>query len=141
MIFKYKLHLEGFDDCPPLSKVSPLEGVSYRFVYHVISDPKNFLPPASKPPERGFVQRDACCGSHALSMFTTKAKACKWYKEKKGLWRHIGVTIGTHLAEGAVAPPDGVATAPSKSGHFDFFEFDICDFSKKFAIIEDVHNA
>jgi hypothetical protein len=99
-------------------------------------DTGSFIPPALMNPARRFRNDPGRCGGYALSMFTTRDTAVEFYLQFETGHKNIGNTLGTHLATGILVPSDGVATAPSGSGHFDLFEEQNCDLLPRFQIIE-----
>lgn len=74
----------------------------------------------------------------ALSCFDTEEHAESFYTNLKKAFRHISSTIGDSLSEGILTNEDGLKTATSANGHFDFYEYEGCDLNKTFQITKDL---
>ena len=51
--------------------------------------------------------------------------------------RNIYKAIGDGISSGIVANNDGNITIPASNGHYNLFEFPLCDLSKTFKLEED----
>ena len=136
MKLKYAEDLARIINCPPPEAAACNRGLAYRFVHDTIEDERNFQPPAKLNPSRRFKDDEECCAAHALSMFSTEAKAAAFFADLRKVHKNIHKTIGGSIAEGRLDGSDGLSTAPDESGHFDLFQADGVDFSKSFSIIQ-----
>jgi hypothetical protein len=139
IVLKYQQETAQFANCPP-NHAKACTRVSYRFVFAEIGDPRNFLPVAKLNPRRRFADDKESCSAHALSMFATKEGAKARYQALLKNHKRIHQAIGTHLAEGNVAPDDGLATGANSVQHFDFFEAADNNIAEKFLIIEALYD-
>lgn len=69
-------------------------------------------------------------------MFDVKDWAVARFEQLRKRHKQIHKTIGTHLAEGAVTPADGLATPIDQGHHFSFFEAAESDICASFRIVE-----
>src|ERR1700738_1891251 len=106
MNLKYATSLGAMHGCPP-QDAEQRACSGFRFVFASIDNPRNFVPVAALNPRRQFRDVDECCSSWALSMFANMEQAKARYKELQKIIKKIHLTIGTHLAEGAIAATDG----------------------------------
>ena len=74
----------------------------------------------------------------ALSCFTTSDKAETFYFNLRKAFKNVSTSIGDSLAEGILANEDGLKTAVSTNGHFDFYEYESCDLNKTFQITKNL---
>lgn len=70
----------------------------------------------------------------ALSCFTHTNKAETFYINLRKAFKNVSTSIGDSLSEGKLTNEDGLKTATSNNGHFDFYEYEACDLSKTFLI-------
>ena len=70
----------------------------------------------------------------ALSCFTTSEKAAIFYNNLQKAFRNISNAIGDSLSEGVLTNDDGMKTASTEKGHFDFYEYEGCDLNSSFQI-------
>ena len=81
-------------------------------------------------------QRKVDVGGYALSCFTEKDKAIKFYHLFAKNMRNIYKVIGDRISSGIVTNKDGNITTPASNGHYNLFEFPSCDLSKTFKLEE-----
>ena len=70
----------------------------------------------------------------ALSCFATAQQAEFFYANLRKAFKNVVSSIGDALAEGVLTNEDGMKTAESGNGHFDFYEYENCDLNKTFKI-------
>ena len=141
MEFKYKAELalinESGCNCPPDDLMAIAEKTAFRFVYDVIDNPNNFIPPSKKSPKRLLkVEPDSRCSGMALSLFEVQSQAKDFYYNLKLTFQNIQKGIGTDLAIGTINSEDGLITDKDKDSHFDLHEFVDTALQIKFQIIE-----
>lgn len=110
----------------------------FRFVFR--NNPDNsYLPNYIMKPQRAIIngQRKVDVGGYALSCFTHKDKAVRFYYSLAKNMRNISKAIGDGLSSGIVSNTDGNITNPADNGHYNLFEFPSCDLSKTFSLEED----
>jgi hypothetical protein len=134
MPLKYGSVIASIPGCPP-TKCEPCSREAFRFVFDPICA-RSFVPVALMKPSRGFANDGLLCVAHALSFFTTQDLAIATYSRVKKGHRQISNKIGSHLATGRLEAADGIATKPSSTGHFAFFEEEGCDLVSRFHIVE-----
>lgn len=90
-------------------------------------------------PQRAIMngQRKVDIGGYALSCFTQKEKAIKFYHLLSKNMRNISKAIGDGISSGIVTNEDGNITIAASNGHYNLFEFPSCDLSKTFILEED----
>ena len=76
----------------------------------------------------------------ALSCFTTPEKAEVFFRNLQKAFRNISTAIGDSLSEGILSNEDGMKTATTGNGHFDFYEYEGCDLNSSFQITEKLLN-
>lgn len=74
----------------------------------------------------------------ALSCFTTAEKAETFYNNLRKAFKNAPSSIGDSLSKGMLANEDGLKTASSTNGHFDFYEYEACDLNKTFLITKNL---
>lgn len=107
-----------------------------RFVFSEPGHP-NHIPQYVCNPRRMLQDIDkntATTSLLALSCLTTPAKAETFYANLRKAFRNAASSIGDSLAEGILTNEDGMMTTPSANGHFDFYEYELCDLNKTFHI-------
>lgn len=112
----------------------PNERIAYRFVFDH-EHPNNFLPALKIKPKRRLDASIRITG-YALSCFEDKDKAKTRYQNLTNSFKNIRTEIGNCLSSGKIENTDGMVddTIPETS-HFNLFEFENCDLSKKFNIL------
>jgi hypothetical protein len=141
MPFKYAEQIKELrlTNCPP-AFWRPVDCEAFRYVFEDIEHPQNFTPPLVIRPRRinssGFHNDYVKCCGFALSFFDTLQNAQAHYARLRKNNPHIGKTIGTHIATGAIEKTDGVASdAHQKTGHFDVHEYEHSSLQSKFSIL------
>ena len=74
----------------------------------------------------------------SLLCFSTPTKAETFYANLRKAFKNISASLGDSLAEGKLSNEDGMKTATSNSGHFDFYEYEGCDLNKTFQITKNL---
>ena len=111
----------------------PCGMTAYRFVFDH-EHPNNFLPPLKIKPQRRLDASIRVTG-YALSCFEDMEKAKNQYVNLAKTFRNIKTEIGDCLSSGKIENNDGLVDDTSLStSHFNLFEFEGCDLSKKFEI-------
>ena len=121
---------------PEVVKPNDLRG--FRFVFRNNLD-KSYLPNYIMKPQRAIInngQSKVDVGGYALSCFTQKNKAVKFYHSLSKNMRNISKAIGDGISSGIVTNTDGNITNPTSNGHYNLFEFPACDLSKTFSLEE-----
>ena len=123
-------------EMPEVVKPNDLKG--FRFVFRADLN-KSYLPNYIMKPQRAIIngQRKVDIGGYALSCFTEKGKAIKFYHLLAKNMRNIAKAIGDGISSGIVTNNDGNITIPDSNGHYNLFEFPSCDLSKTFTLEED----
>jgi hypothetical protein len=70
----------------------------------------------------------------SLSCFATAEKAEAFYTNLRKAFKNLHYSIGDSLSEGCLANEDGRKTNTAANGHFDFYEYEMCDLNKSFQI-------
>jgi len=134
MNLKYADAIGRIENCPP-NDVSPIVGLSYRFVHADIKDSRNFLPVAMLSPKRTFKTSKDQCSAYGLSMFASEIQAREFYKKLRAIHKKIRDTLGTHVACGSLGQDEGISTEPESDGHFNFFEAEGLSLVERFVIV------
>ena len=142
LLYKHQSLFDEFklSDCPS-SSVVKIQITAYRWSHAPIGNELNFLPNIlydrmRERPSRHLEPKDICANCN-LSFFIKEETAMRFLKvtrerlEKK----HQPFTYYTHIAFGPIEENDGRATIIKKD-HFGFYEYEKCDFAKKFKISE-----
>lgn len=118
--------------------VKPNDQKGFRFVFRTNLG-QSYLPNYIMKPQRAIIngQRKVDIGGYALSCFTQKDKAIKFYHLLAKNMRNIAKAIGDGISSGIVTNTDGNITTPTSNGHYNLFEFPSCDLSKTFNLEED----
>jgi hypothetical protein len=127
---RYKKSIQKIAGCPCDQNV-PFQDSSFRAVQADIRHQNNFLPLAILFPNRYKTANTSdVCSSWALSMYENpkSLKAMILHVEKSV--RNFRKLIGDHHAELKLTSNHGTRTQADKNDHFDFFEYDDCDFQK-----------
>lgn len=138
--YKYQAEIDALIQqglkMPEVVKPNDLKG--YRFVFSTDMS-KSYLPNYIMKPQRAIMngQRKVDIGAYALSCFTEKDKAIKFYQLLAKNMRNIYKAIGDGISSGIVTNNDGNITKPASNGHYNLFEFPLCDLSKTFKLEED----
>ena len=74
----------------------------------------------------------------SLSCFSTPNKAELFYTNLRKAFRNISTSLGDSLAEGKLSNEDGMKTATSDNGHFDFYEYEGCNLNNTFQITKNL---
>ena len=136
--FKYQKILDeliskGYQ-MPPLFEPNDME--AFRFTFSAAGY-KNHIPQYVSNPRRMLEDISKGKGSTsllALSCFATVSQAELFYHNLRKAFKNVGQSIGDSLAEGKLTNKDGLKTASSANGHFDFYEYENCDLNKSFKI-------
>ena len=138
-IYKYQAEIDALIQqglkMPKVVKPNDLKG--FRFVFSTDMS-KSYLPNYIMKPQRAIMngQRKVDVGGYALSCFTEKDKAIKFYHLLAKNMRNIYKAIGDSISSGIVTNKDGNITTPASNGHYNLFEFPSCDLSKTFKLEE-----
>ena len=138
--YKYQAEIEALIrqglKMPEVVKPNNIKG--FRFVFRTDLS-KSYLPNYIMKPQRAIIngQRKVDIGGYALSCFTQKDKAIKFYHLLSKNMRNISKAIGDGISSGIVTNEDGNITIPASNGHYNLFEFPSCDLSKTFTLEED----
>ena len=138
-IYKYQAEIDALIQqglkMPEVVKPNDLKG--FRFVFSTDMS-KSYLPNYIMKPQRAIMngQRKVDVGGYALSCFTEKDKAIKFYHLLAKNMRNIYKVIGDRISSGIVTNKDGNITTPASNGHYNLFEFPSCDLSKTFKLEE-----
>lgn len=122
---------------PLVVKPNNLKGFRFTFKNDI---GKSYLPNYIMKPQRAIIanQRKVDIGGYALSCFTDKGKAIKFYHLLAKSMRNIPKSIGDSISSGNISNTDGNITVPSANGHFNLFEFPSCDLSNTFRLEEEL---
>lgn len=74
----------------------------------------------------------------SLSCFTTTTKAESFYANLRKAFKNISTSVGDSLSEGKLSNEDGLKTASSDNGNFDFYEYEGCDLNLTFQITKNL---
>lgn len=135
--FKYqelldKLVSEGCQ-MPPLFEPNGIQACRFAFS----SSKQNHIPQYVINPRRmldDINKGKSTTSLLALSCFATSPQAELFYNNLRKAFKNAGQAIGDSLAEGKLTNEDGMKTAESLNGHFDFYEYEKCDLNKSFKI-------
>ena len=139
-IYKYQAEIDALIQqglrMPEVVKPNGLKG--FRIVFRNNLG-NSYLPNYIMKPQRAIIngQRKVDVGGYALSCFTQKEKAVKFYHSLARNMRNISKAIGDGISSGLVTNTDGNVTNPAGNGHYNLFEFPSCDLSKAFSLEED----
>jgi hypothetical protein len=126
--FKYQSEIQDLPNCPPVD-YRQVHLQAFRWVFEDDHHPNNFRPPLVISPRRRKDKRfhgndRMTCAGYALSLFTTLEQAKKRYSFfSVNSPDHFPKSVGTHIAQGLITEPDGVASKADNSGHFELHEF------------------
>lgn len=142
MSFKYSSHMNGLRDCPP-SSCQPHAVTAYRFIF---ADPghrrhaNNFLPVLIINPRRQDIYdtEEKICAGYGLSFFDSAGSARRRFQQLLRNNPKLRNTLGTHIAEGTIEPPDGAVTRADDKGHFTLHESDAADLPPKFTAVAEL---
>jgi hypothetical protein len=136
----FQFDLEGVGrNCPPADYEQRQIDPVYRWVFDLIEDGRNFLPPFHRNPPR-FIHADQKlrCEAMALSMFDNLGGAMERFSElKSSMGPRIYLLIGSKVAVGSLSETDGVFSKSGHHGHFNVHPSETADFSRKFKITEE----
>ena len=136
--FKYQRELEQLEalgyEMPPLCTPDNMEACRFAsskpgFQNHIpqyMSNPKRML--------RDIANERANTSLLALSCFETATKAEHFFRALLKSNPKATLSIGDSLSEGTIENNDGMVTQPSPNGHFDLYEYEVCDLNKTFKI-------
>lgn len=142
MKFKYQKQIDelltmGY---PLPTLYSPNNIEACRFVFADTSI-KNHIPQYMTNPKRmlqDIVKGKATTSLLSLSCFTTTEKALTFYDNLQKAFKNISSTIGDSLSVGKLRNEDGMKTATSANGHFDFYEYEGCNLNDTFQITQNL---
>jgi len=129
--FKYAAQLALFTGCPP--PCTPASGEVFRVVHKPIVK-KDFEPQGLYPKDDATPD----CSDWGLSMFTTAGAVQAKFGGRNGLmkkYRKMRNDLGEYIAKGTLNNAHGNTTPPSKSKHFDLYEFTGTDLAPEFDIV------
>ncbi|HVA51351.1 MAG TPA: hypothetical protein VNH11_33730 [Pirellulales bacterium] len=129
---KYADDLARLINCPPSDARQCQPSRVFRFVHDLITDERNFIPPAKLNPARKFKDDEERCSAHALSMFISQPQAVSFFTGLKRRYPNIHKVLGANLSAGTLADTDGLATTPDSRGHFDLLSPGRLTFPKHF---------
>lgn len=119
---------------PPLFQPNDMSACRFAFS---ASDQQNHIPQYVRNPKRMLQDLDKGKGDTsflALSCFATNLQAELFFSNLTKAFKNAKTSVGDALAEGILANEDGMKTATSNNGHFDFYEYEQCDLNKTFKI-------
>jgi hypothetical protein len=139
--FKYQNEIEQIQEsgvcCPPEELINPDDLKSFRFEFEDSSNIKNHKPPGAINPKRILTEKEQKkCSLYGLSCFTKQDAAKMFFAEVSKNNPKFSKAVGETLVTGLLDKNDGLITEEDKHNHFDLFEFEGCDLSKKFKPIE-----
>lgn len=111
-----------------------------RFVFSS-TEQQNHIPQYVRNPKRmlqDINKGNADTSLLALSCFSSSSKAEAFFSNLQKSFKNAKISIGDSLAEGILANDDGLKTAISPNGHFDFYEYEQCDLNKSFKITKKI---
>ena len=118
--YKYAVDLRTMNNCPPPAASKGVQA-GYRFVWCPVGV-DCFLPIAKMETTRSNNPNSKpSCSAFAISLFVDEVSARKKLKEVHGFKK--GAMLWTHLAVVGLTPSHGRQTEPSKTGHFELFEY------------------
>ena len=142
---KFKYHNElievaKFRECPfpPENLRAPdfTEDV-FRFVFEDHNHPHNYIPPFAITPSRANNPNDRMkTDGYGISCFEKYDQAKTSYFNLSRSLKKFASTAGNSLSKGFVDVNDGLVDESEKNTHFNLYEFEGCDLSKKFTFIE-----
>ena len=138
--YKYQAEIDALIQqglkMPEVVKPNDLKG--FRFVFKTDLG-KSYLQNYIMKPQRAIMngQRKVDIGGYALSCFTPKDKAIKYYRLLAKNMRNISKAICDGISSEIIVNNDGNITTPANNGHYNLFEFSSCDLSKTFNLEED----
>ncbi len=109
--------------------------MAYRFVHRDFEHQNNGLPAAKIDPSIYPPDHEMHCHSWALSVFSSQSAAEEKYNKSIRARPQLAAKVGDHIAKCHLLEDDGVCTAPTKSGHFSFFESESFDFCSRFEMV------
>lgn len=132
---RYKNHdeMSEIESCPPFA-VREANGTAYRFVHENLEDPRNFTCAKHLNPRRTFRTADKQCSSLGLSMYITADAAERAWRYFSSQFQNFAQQTGTHLAIGDLCPDDGHISLPDRNGHFDLWEAEHSNVSRRFSM-------
>jgi len=136
-LFKYQSNISVLPNCPP-ADYQQVRIQAFRWVFEDDNHPNNFRPPLAINPHRRKDKRfrgndQMTCAGYALSLFTTLEQAKKRYDYfYVNSPDHFPESVGTHIAQGLIEEPDGLASKTDNSGHFELHEFAGTNLKPKF---------
>lgn len=137
-IFKYQVELDNLREMgimmPPLK--SPVNKSALRYVF--VSEHKNNHKPIYIHSPQRMVGKNLSTSGFALSCFETYEGAIGKYRMLLKNHKNICKSIGNALCSGVLNENDGLISEATGFTHFDLYEFQRCDLSSKFAIIEEL---
>jgi hypothetical protein len=140
-LFKYQKEMEQIQEsgvcCPPDELITPNDLIAFRFAFEDSNKIKNHKPPGVINPKRILTEKEQKkCSLYGLSCFTKKDAAKLFFSEVSRNNPNFSKAVGETLMTGFLNKNDGLITEEDKNNHFDLFEFEGCDLSKKFKPIE-----
>lgn len=136
--FKYQNWIDELAEqgclLPPLFPPRNMQACRFAFSF---DEHRNHIPQYISHPRR--MLRDVAQGRGntsllALSCFDTEPHAERFYTNLRKAFKNVVSAVGDALAEGVLTDEDGLKTAESSNGHFDFYEYENCDLNKTFKI-------
>ena len=135
-IFKYQVELDNLKErgiMLPLLK-SPVNKSALRYVF--VSEHRNNHKPVYIHSPQRMIGGGLSTSGFALSCFETYEGAIGRYRKLLKSNKNIYKSVGNALCSGVLNEGDGLISETGGFTHFDLYEFQKCDLSSKFAIIE-----
>ena len=119
--------------CPPEDLLVPTNILSYRFVFEDAAHKKNHIPMGKNNPKRVLSEKDGKkCFLYSLSCFADEKGARSFFVEVKKTNPNFEKSVGGWICEGIIDDKDGLVSKPDAFTHFELFEYENCNLSKKF---------
>lgn len=131
--FKYNARIAGIENCPP-DDYAERQIRAFRVVRTDPPADDSFLPVSIQGPVRKLSEKPLCSG-FGLSLFTDVDSVKQKMARLKRSHPHIEEALGSKIAEGVVAPGDGVCSEPNTQGHFTLHEYEGCNLAAKFVVV------
>lgn len=135
--FKYQTDIDiAISDGCPMPELHTPEGMqAYRFCFSY-PHPNDYLPVLKINPRRR-LDRSVRTTGYALSCFENKDKAKLRYSNLAKTFKAISTTLGDSISGGTIENEDGMVDDAEKvSSHFNLFEYESCNLSQTFKILE-----
>lgn len=113
----------------PCKATAQFDDCNYRAVHDDIAHPDNFQPKAVLEPEclEGADDKKAC-SAWGLSMFVSPEHLNAMVVRVERSVPGFRMKIGQYAAQMQLSSTEGVRTPVTKSGHFDFYAYNTCNY-------------